>query len=496
MRSILICAVLCGVLAGCAARQSSLEIPEGEATYELPLDEVWPAVRTFFTQNNLTFREDPGSFVLETEWREEFAASKVSGFWHRYMVLGKRETPTTSKLWIIRITRSANGALQSEGSRLDWSMGDRGDIASSTSNDQAFTDQMTSAPPPAFGPGRDQVFDGNNGIEAKSAQGSRDLVMEWRVFDAISPVLAEQATAARERQEAREAQLAASLARRQAAAAPVLAVECGMRIIGLEKQARPGAVLLMGELHGTQEVPRFVAQSACQAAQAGVPVSVGLELPVESQERVERFIASEGTEDDWLRLMEASFWRSPFPDGRGSEAMANLFEQLRSLRVQGMDVKAFVFDHPQLKGQEREAAMAKTVLSHVTRHPKRFYMTVSGNVHPRTRQGLPWDRKYRPMGLLLSEQLDDDDVVALDMAYDTGSAWICAADPKSLTGRLECGVRPAKGRDNGDRPFIHLFGGRTKDGFHGVFYVGKVSASVPAVNRGLGRPGSSVTSDP
>jgi hypothetical protein len=249
-------------------------------------------------------------------------------------------------------------------------------------------------------------------------------------------------------------------------------------------------VLLMGELHGTQEVPRFVAQSACQAAVAGTPVTVGLELPVENQERVERFLASAGSEEDWLKLMEAPFWRSPFPDGRSSEAVANLLEQLRVLKAQGLDVRAFVFDHPQLKGQVREDAMAATVLQQVKAGPERFYMVVSGNVHPRTVQGLPWDRQYRPMGLLLSETLDEDDVVALDMAYDSGSAWICAADPKAQEGRLECGVRPAKGRDNGDRPFIHLFDDVTRDGFHGVFYVGRVTASVPAVNRGMGRPGA------
>ena len=491
MRSIFICAVLCGVLAGCATGRSSLDIPEGEATYEQPLEEVWPAVRAWFTQNQLTFREDPGSFVLETEWREEFAASRVAGFWHRYMVLGKRVTPTTSTLWIIRATRSANGALQSEGSRLDWSMGDKANLSSASSTaDTITTDNMTTVAPPAFGPERDQIFDGNNGIEAKSQQGSRDLVMEWRVFDAIAPVLAEEAKAARDRQEAREAQLAEALAKRQAAT-PAATVECGLRIIGLEKQAKPGKVMLMGELHGTQEVPRFIAQSACQAAQAGVPVTVGLELPVESQERIARFIASEGTEEDWRKLMEAGFWRSPYPDGRSSEAMANLLEQLRGLRAQGMDVNAFVFDHPNLKGQEREIAMAKTVFSHVTKGPKRFYMTVSGNVHPRTRKGLPWDRDYRPMGLLLSQNLDDDDVIALDMAYDSGSAWICAEDPRVAESRLHCGVRRATGRDNGDRAFIHLFGGRTRDGFHGVFYVGKVTASVPAVNRGLGRPSDS-----
>jgi hypothetical protein len=484
MRSLVLVSLVVGLLAGCAARQSALGIPDGEPVYELPLEEAWPNVRQFFTDNQLPFREDPGSFVLETEWREEFRGSKIAAFWHRYMVLGKRETPTTSKVWVIRITRSANGALQIPGSKLDHgimpSLGNTVDTVGG--EDVLTTDAVAYDFVRETGPAPDQVFDGENGIYGRSAQGSRDLVMEWRVFHGIESKLKEQAEAARAKQEARDAQLAAAAAKRSEVLA--LKVECGMPIIGLAPRARPGAVLLMGELHGTQEVPRFVAQSACQAAVAGTPVTVGLELPVENQERVERFLASAGAEEDWLKLMEAPFWRSPFPDGRSSEAVANLLEQLRALKAHGLDVRAFVFDHPQLKGQVREDAMAATVLKQVKGGPERFYMVVSGNVHPRTVKGLPWDRQYRPMGLLLSEALDEDDVVALDMAYDSGSAWICAADPKAANARLECGVRPAKGRDNGDRPFIHLFSDRTREGFHGVFYVGKVTASVPAINRG------------
>ncbi|XXF79087.1 hypothetical protein P2318_04855 [Myxococcaceae bacterium GXIMD 01537] len=492
MRSWVLASLAVGLLAGCAARQSSLGIPNEEALYAQPLEEMWPEVRTFFTANQLPFREDPGSFVLETDWRSEFGASQISGYWHRYMVLGKRETPTTSKLWIIRVTRSNNSALKHPGTNLDWGVSKTlGGGASAPGSEIVSPETMWEAESVEDVADMMSEFRGDNGIMAKTAQGSRDLVMEWRVFKAISPALEEKAQAVRARQEARDAQLAAASVRSvPAKPSPAMAVECGMPIIGLAPRARAGSVLLMGELHGTQEVPRFVAQSACQSAQAGTPVTVGLELPVENQERIERFLASAGTEADWRALMDAPFWRSPFPDGRGSEAVANLLEQLRGLRASGMDVRAFAFDHPEARGQAREDAMAKAVLSRVKAGPERFYMVVSGNVHPRTKKGLPWDREYRPMGLLLSEALDSDDVVALDMAYDSGSAWICAADPKAANGRLECGVRTAKGRDNGDRPFIHLFKSRTDDGFHGVFYVGKVSASVPAVNRGVGRPGS------
>jgi hypothetical protein len=91
------------------------------------------------------------------------------------------------------------------------------------------------------------------------------------------------------------------------------------------------------------------------------------------------------------------------------------------------------------------------------------------------------------MGLLLEEKLDD--VVALDMAYDSGSAWICAVDTKGVKDKLDCGIRDAKGKDNGDRFFVHRWDGRNDAGYHGVFYVGPVNASAPAVHKGMGRPG-------
>jgi hypothetical protein len=482
MRSIVYAAVtmLC-VLAGCAARQGDLDLPDREAIYDRPLEEVWPEVRTFFTENNLPYREDRGSMVLQTEWREEFGGSKVSGYWHRYLVLGKRESPTKSKLWVIRITKSANKALSQAGKELDWGLtagrGGGGGENEANLTGGEFSEPTTS--PEDW----EEMLDapkGENSFFAESGQGTRDLTMEWKVFRVVAPKLAKAENAPR------PVQVAKAPNAKQAPSAA--AMECGLPIIGLEKQVKKGGVLLLGEMHGTQEVPRFVAQTVCQATVAGTPVTVGLELPLENQTRVDAFLESAGTEDDWLKLMEAPFWRSPYPDGRSSEAVANMLEQLRQLRSSGLDVEAFVFDHPKGQGQEREKAMAATVKQQVESGNDRFYVVLSGNIHARTKAGLPWDKKYRPMGLLLKDELDE--VAALDMAYDSGSAWICAVDSKGRKSQLDCGIRNAKGKDNGDRFFMHQWSGTSDAGYDGVFYVGPVNASAPAVHKGMGRPGA------
>ncbi|RYZ34259.1 MAG: hypothetical protein EOO71_39600 [Myxococcaceae bacterium] len=447
--------------AGCAGRQEP-ETPDYEAIYDAPLNEMWPSVREYFTNANLPYREDKGSRVLETDWKQEFGGSKISGYWHRYLVIGKQETPTKSKLWVIRVTKSVNKTLMQPGRDLAWGQTlDRGGEAGLSPEDLEA---------------RLAFPQGENAFYVDSAQGNRDLNMEWRVFRGIAPRLAKQ-------QEVVAAQKVAQVS--EARKAPAF-TECGQDIIGLKARAKAGGVMLLGELHGTQEVPRFIAQATCQLVTSGTPVSVGMELPVENEERIITFLKSEGGEEDWLKLMEAPFWRSPYPDGRGSEAVANMLEQLRQLRSRGLDVEAFAYDHPKLSGQKREDALTETVLGHVKAGPARFHLVVSGNIHPRTAQGLPWDKQYQPMGRLLKAQLKN--VLSLDMAYNSGSAWICAADRQ--VGKLDCGVRETKGKDNGDRYFVHVWDSPNEDGYHGVFYVGRVSASEPAIARGLGRPGA------
>jgi hypothetical protein len=249
-------------------------------------------------------------------------------------------------------------------------------------------------------------------------------------------------------------------------------------------------VVLLGELHGTQQVPHFIAQSACQAAIQGIPVTVGLEVPDVNQERLQTFVASQGREEDWAKLMESPFWRSPYPDGRNSDAVAYLIESLRKLRGQGLDIQVFAYDRPPLEGDAREEAMANTVLEFAARSPNRALLVVSGNLHPRQSKGLPWNPDYRPMGLRVAASRSN--VFSLDIAYNSGTAWICAVDGQQ---KLDCGVKPAKGKDNGERYFVHLFDGR-KQGYHGIFYVGTVSASLPAVHQGVEPAGDAPSTTP
>jgi hypothetical protein len=407
----------------------------------------------------------PGGASLETEWREEFAGSRVSAYWHRYLVTARPEGPHRCKIVITRESRSVNKALKAPGSELLWVVDGRtGDNPAGIGSPMAALLAQ-------------QQSDDAVVLVGESQQSARDMVLEWKVFHKISPRLARETKKSSESPDVEVMKDAM--------------VECGVPILGLGRLARAGNVVLLGEVHGTQQVPHFVAQSACQVVTQGIPVTVGLEIPTGNQARLETFLASQGGEEDWRKLMESPFWRSPYPDGRGSEAVVYLIEALRKLRAQGMDVRLFAYDHPPLEGEEREEAMARTVLEVAAASPERALLVVSGNLHPRQVRGVPWNGDYQPMGLRVSRERRD--VYSLDIAYKSGTAWVCAMGPERTP---DCGVKPARGQDNGDRYFVQLFGGRNAQGYHGIFYVGAVSASPPAVFQGMEPAGAARATPP
>src|SRR5262249_34099841 len=92
-------------------------------------------------------------------------------------------------------------------------------------------------------------------------------------------------------------------------------------VAGSEAILKPGARVLLGELHGNNETPRLVGELAIHATALGA-VRVGLEIPVDQQARIDRFLASAGVGGDRQALLRGRFWTRDLQDGRSSAAMA------------------------------------------------------------------------------------------------------------------------------------------------------------------------------
>jgi len=244
---------------------------------------------------------------------------------------------------------------------------------------------------------------------------------------------------------------------------------------GLAPFLEPGSVLLLGEMHGTAESPAFVSQAACLVHKAGHAVTVALEVPVQEEPLITAYLSSPGGEKDRAALLAGPFWADRYQDGRRSRAMLALLEDLRNLRRQGSPVRLVLLDStvPPADGRSRDRFMADNLKAAVDAAPRDVVISLTGNLHSRVTLGSPWNPKYEPMGYFLTQAEPKRKIAALDVAYSGGTAWTCdSGEPAGCKAR-ELG---GKGDDKGVRVIPHPL----KDGFNGVYNVGKLTASLPA----------------
>lgn len=248
-------------------------------------------------------------------------------------------------------------------------------------------------------------------------------------------------------------------------------------IVGEEQVLRGGSALLLGEVHGTEEAPRAVARLTCRAFRHTNEVTVALEIPRAERARLQAYLAGEGTAAERTALLAGAFWTRAMQDGRSSEAMLRLIEDLRTLHADhpGLSVVAIDDrDHP----EGRDQAMAEGLAEARREGPDALLMALTGNVHNRLTIG---DADYRPMGWRLRQRLPDADVLALELTYQAGSAWVCTgSDPD------DCGVRQLSGTSGGEHG-ISLFEG-AQSRYSGAWPLGPVSASRPANPESRQRP--------
>lgn len=94
--------------------------------------------------------------------------------------------------------------------------------------------------------------------------------------------------------------------------------------------------VILGERHGTSEIPAFFGDLVCAAVSKG-PVVVGLEIETDQQKSLDEYMASIGDQGSRDALLAHRHWS--YTDGRASEAMFLLIENLRLLRYNGKQIR-------------------------------------------------------------------------------------------------------------------------------------------------------------
>ena len=88
------------------------------------------------------------------------------------------------------------------------------------------------------------------------------------------------------------------------------AVTCGAPLGAEELWKEPQArVLMLGEVHGTNVIPKLAGALLCASITHGSPVALALEAaPEEGQAALDRYLASEGGAADLAALRRAPMW--------------------------------------------------------------------------------------------------------------------------------------------------------------------------------------------
>ncbi len=245
----------------------------------------------------------------------------------------------------------------------------------------------------------------------------------------------------------------------------------------LDELLHPGSVVLLGEVHGTNEYPAFCARLVHHAVSQHpeLAVRVALEVSRSTQQLLTDHLDGRIEREE---LLADPHWS--LRDGRGSAAVLALLDRLRELRLAGaavdvlaIDVPRFDHDRPRTALDatgfyaiygDRDRAMADAVLAARRRDPMPCTIALVGNWHSRC-----GTREPAAMGRYVRGEVPG--LTALRGVDAGGTAWV-ATEHSS-------GLHPVIGYKR--RPAEEIWWSRRlrPNGHHGWFDVGPVTASPP-----------------
>ncbi len=233
---------------------------------------------------------------------------------------------------------------------------------------------------------------------------------------------------------------------------------------------RPERVIIIGELHGTEQAPRAVGEIACAAAEQG-PVVVALEIEDTLQPTLDAFILQQDEASALATLSGSSLLNRARQDGRTSKALLALLQKVRMLKASGRDISVHLFQPSMTRGQELDQAwyelnMGQLLSEARQNRPDARVIGLAGNIHARK---TPLAR-YPDMGIPAAGHLPTRETLSLRIAQQGGFAWNC--------GRNACGVNPSIASD--DDQFRGVILTPVEDGaYDGLLALGPSTASPP-----------------
>ena len=246
---------------------------------------------------------------------------------------------------------------------------------------------------------------------------------------------------------------------------------------------RPERVLVVGDWHGTVEIPAAFLGIVCEAANQG-PVTVALEMPETERTLFRNALAAPTEEAARETFLYGDFGNPRSTDGRNSVAMLDMMVGFWRLKAAGRDlaVHPFMSVDSVIRGRDQawwELEMAYGMSRALADRPDARVVVFVGDLHAR-KKGY---ERFPDVGLPAAGHLHASDTFTLHTAVQGGESWSCEAT---------CGRRVNRGRHDAAPEVRGIILGPVQDGaYDGLLAVGPTTASPPAAQSAVISSGSS-----
>jgi hypothetical protein len=227
-------------------------------------------------------------------------------------------------------------------------------------------------------------------------------------------------------------------------------------------------VIVVGEMHGTTQVPMFVLGLIQQLSQENQPISVGLEIPSNFQSDIDAFLDT----GDFGKLLSIEHFK--YADGRTSVAMGELIKGLRKIG----QLKVVCFDVPlgfDMK-TSRDSLMGVTLSEH---YKGERMVILTGNLHANLKEGY-WRPGFKS-AIFHFNRISKlgDKLISLNTYFAGGTIWNCMQDgcKERNAGSNGGNLKQTFGLTN----FIGIYNDVHTSGYSGFVYFDQVTASKPLI---------------
>jgi hypothetical protein len=226
-------------------------------------------------------------------------------------------------------------------------------------------------------------------------------------------------------------------------------------------------IIVVGEMHGTTEVPQLVLQLVKLTRKKEKHITVGLEIESNLQNGINDFLRT----GKFGQLLKHDYFK--VADGRTSLAMRALMEGLRKLE----NIKIVCFDADSVLGNNinRDSVMAANLSNNFTVGKM---IVLTGNLHANLKAGY-WRPNFRSAICRFKELHSENKLVSLNTYFGGGTIWNCmrADGCKERPAYSNPGIEKKSGMTN----FMAVNETNDGSGYDGFVYFESVTASKPLV---------------